>query len=109
MFLLQGLVILSALYWQYLVSLARWYGTWLGCALCKFAGLSGVVAAYVAFSVTALIQTMLYGWCSFFSIKMCSCLQLNGMQWTSHFFEVIIVASCNEYLSLPKKKKKKTS
>ena len=29
------------------------------------------------------------------------------MQWTSHFFEVVIVASCNEYLSLPKKKKKK--
>ncbi len=25
------------------------------------------------------------------------------MQWTSHFFEVVIVASCNEYLSLPKK------
>jgi len=29
------------------------------------------------------------------------------MQWTSHFFEVVIVASCNEYLSLQKKKKKK--
>jgi len=29
------------------------------------------------------------------------------MQWTSRFFEVVIVASCNEYLSLPKKKKKK--
>ena len=28
------------------------------------------------------------------------------MQWTSHFFEVVIVASCNEYLFLPKKKKK---
>jgi len=28
------------------------------------------------------------------------------MQWTSRFFEVVIVASCNEYLSLPKKKKK---
>jgi len=28
------------------------------------------------------------------------------MQWTSHFFEVVIVASCNEYLSLPKKRKK---
>ena len=26
---------------------------WLGCALCKLAGLSGVVAAYVAFIVTA--------------------------------------------------------
>jgi len=25
----------------------------------------------------------------------------------SHFFEVVIVASCNEYLSFPKKKKKK--
>jgi len=29
------------------------------------------------------------------------------MQWTSHFFEVVIVASCNEYLSLTKKKEKK--
>jgi len=28
------------------------------------------------------------------------------MQWTSRFFEVVIVASCNEYLSLNKKKKK---
>jgi len=28
------------------------------------------------------------------------------MQWSSHFFEVVIVASCNEYLSLPKQKKK---
>jgi len=28
----------------------------------RLAGLNGVVAAYVAFSVTALIQTMLYGW-----------------------------------------------
>ena len=35
---------------------------WLGCALCKLSGLNGVVAVYVAFSVTALIQTMLYGW-----------------------------------------------
>jgi len=34
-------------------------------------------------------------------------LQLHGMQWTSHFFEVVIVASCNLYLSIPKKKKKK--
>ena len=50
------------LYWQCLFSLARWYGTWLGFALCKLAGLNGVVAVYVAFSVTALIQTMLYGW-----------------------------------------------
>ena len=31
------------------------------------------------------------------------------MQWTSHFFEVVIVASCNEYLSLPKESKKKTN
>jgi len=31
----EGPVILSALYWQYLVSLARRYGAWLGCALCK--------------------------------------------------------------------------
>ena len=30
-----------------------------------------VVAAYVAFSVTASIQTMLYRWWSFFSIKEC--------------------------------------
>ena len=29
------------------------------------------------------------------------------MQWTSHFFEVVIVASCNEYLSLPTKGGKK--
>ena len=29
------------------------------------------------------------------------------MQWTSRFFEVVIVASCDEYLSLPKKKLKK--
>ena len=29
------------------------------------------------------------------------------MQWTSHFFQVVTVASCNEYLSLQKKKKKK--
>ena len=28
------------------------------------------------------------------------------MQWTSHFLEVAIVASCNECLSLPKKKTK---
>jgi len=53
------------LHWQYVVSLARWYGPWLGCALCKLAGLSGVVAAYVAFSGMALIQTMLYGWMVF--------------------------------------------
>jgi hypothetical protein len=26
------------------------------------------------------------------------------MQWTSHFFEVVIVASCNESVSLPEKK-----
>ena len=30
--------------------------------MCKLAGLNGVVAVCVAFSVTALIQTMLYGW-----------------------------------------------
>ncbi len=30
------------------------------------------------------------------------------MQWTSRFFEVVIVASCNKYLSLPKKKGGKT-
>ncbi len=29
----------------------------------------------------------------------------NSMQWISHFFEVVIVAWCNEYLSLPEKKK----
>jgi len=34
--------------------LAPWYGTWLGCALCMLAGLNGVVAAYMAFSVTAM-------------------------------------------------------
>ena len=50
------------LYWQCLSSLARWCGTWLGCALCKLAGLNGVVAAYMAFSVTAPIQTVLNGW-----------------------------------------------
>jgi len=27
---------------------------------------------------------------------------LHGMQWTPQFFEVVIVASCNEHLSLPK-------
>ena len=29
-----------------------WYGSWLGCALCKLAGLNGVVAAYMNFSDT---------------------------------------------------------
>ena len=38
-----------------LFSLARWYGIWLGCALCKLAGWLGVVAVYIAFTVTALI------------------------------------------------------
>ena len=32
--------------------------------LCKLAGLYGIVAAYVAFSVTALIHTMLCGCCT---------------------------------------------
>ena len=49
----------ECLFWQYVVSLPRWYITWLRCALCKLAGSVGVVAAHVAFSVTALIQTML--------------------------------------------------
>ena len=31
------------------------------------------------------------------------------VQWTSHFFEVVIVASCNEYLSLPKNNNKKNA
>ena len=30
--------------------------------MCKLAILNGVVAAYVALYLTALIQTMLYGW-----------------------------------------------
>ncbi len=34
---------------------------------------------------------------------------IHVLQWTSRFFEIVIVASCNEYLSLPKKKKKKKS
>ena len=38
-----------------LFSLARWYGTRLGCALCKLAGWNGVVAVCVAFTVTALV------------------------------------------------------
>ena len=38
-----------------LFSLARWYGTWPGCALCKLAGWNGVVAVCVAFTVTALV------------------------------------------------------
>ena len=49
----------ECLFWQNVVSLPRWYITWLRCALCKLTGSVGVVAAYVAFSVTALIQTML--------------------------------------------------
>jgi len=40
-------------------------------------------------------------------IKMCCYLQLHDMQWTSYFFEVVVVASCNEYLSHQKKKMKK--
>jgi len=28
------------------------------------------------------------------------------MQWTSQFFEVVIVASCNEYFSLKKEEKR---
>ena len=38
-----------------LFSLALWYVTWLGCALCKLAGWIGVVAVYMVFTVTALI------------------------------------------------------
>ena len=49
-----------------LFPLARWYGTWPGCALCKLAGWNGVVAVYVALTVTALIRTMLYGCVSSF-------------------------------------------
>ena len=36
-------------------SLPRWYGTWLGFALCKLASWNGAVAVYMAFTVTALI------------------------------------------------------
>jgi len=39
---------------------------------------------------------------------MCCWLQVHGMQWISLFFEVVIVASCNEYLPFPKKKQKKS-
>ena len=90
--------------WQCLSSSARTKEIWLGCALCELAGLNGVVAAYVTFSVTARIQTMLYGWWPSFSIKMCCWLQLYGMQWTSRF--LVVVASCNNISpSLHKKKK----
>ena len=37
------------------ILLARWYGTWLECALCKLTGSNGVVAVYVAFTMTALM------------------------------------------------------
>ena len=40
---------------QYLLSLARLYGIWLGCALCKLAGFNNSVATFVACFVTALI------------------------------------------------------
>ena len=40
---------------QYLLSLARLYGIWLGCALCKLAGFNNSVATFVARFVTALI------------------------------------------------------
>ena len=41
------------LYQQCLIYLAHWCGTWLGCALCRLAGLNDVVATHVACFVTA--------------------------------------------------------
>ncbi len=55
---LWGPVILSALYWQCLVSLARWYGDWQGCALCKLAGLNGVGFFWVKGGLSTLRQMM---------------------------------------------------
>ncbi len=40
---------------------------------------------------------------------MCCWLQLHDMQWTSQFFEIVIVASCNEYFSLKKEEKREKS
>ena len=70
------------------------------------AGLNDVVAAYLAFSMMALIQAMLCGCPSLVIILFYQDVLLASVSRCaveSRFFAVIIVASYNEYLSLPKK------
>lgn len=77
-------------------------------ALCKLAGLNGIVAAYIymAFPVMALImiQTMLYGGHPFISTCVVS---FSFMVCSGHHFSFRLLSLLHEYLSLSKVKRRR--